>query len=47
METLAEFIAQVLVERREPEALAGAVVDFRAPFQTLYYCFETGLPPAG
>jgi glycine hydroxymethyltransferase len=47
MSAIAEFIAQVLVERRDPAALAGAVVDFRAPFQTLYYCFETGLPPIG
>ncbi len=47
MAAIAEFIAQVLVEKRDPETLAGAVVDLRAPFQTLYYCFENGLPPAG
>src|SRR6266568_592957 len=44
METIADFIARVLVERVEPEAVRDEVVAFRQPFQTLYYCFEHGLP---
>jgi hypothetical protein len=28
-----------------PEAIVNDVVEFRAPFQTLYYCFENGFPP--
>jgi glycine/serine hydroxymethyltransferase len=39
METIADFMAAVLVERREPEEMGRQVVDFRRPFQTLRYCF--------
>jgi glycine hydroxymethyltransferase len=39
METIADFMARVLVERREPEDVGREVVDFRRPFQTLHYCF--------
>jgi glycine hydroxymethyltransferase len=46
MGTIADFVAQVLVERRDPEAIADDVTAFRLPCQTLYYCFEHGLPPA-
>ncbi|HEX9038553.1 MAG TPA: aminotransferase class I/II-fold pyridoxal phosphate-dependent enzyme [Ktedonobacterales bacterium] len=46
METIAGFIARALVEGVEPERLAPEVLAFRAPFQTVYYCFEAGLPPA-
>jgi hypothetical protein len=28
-----------------PEAIVNDVVEFRSPFQTLYYCFENGFPP--
>jgi glycine hydroxymethyltransferase len=45
MEQIADFIARVLVDHTEPEALVGDVTDFRAPYQTLYYCVEQGLPP--
>ncbi|HEU4782167.1 MAG TPA: aminotransferase class I/II-fold pyridoxal phosphate-dependent enzyme [Ktedonobacterales bacterium] len=45
MEQIADFIARVLVDRTEPEALVGDVTAFRAPYQTLYYCVEEGLPP--
>ncbi len=45
MEQIADFIARVLVEEAAPERVAGDVVDFRAPFQTLYYCFEHPAPP--
>ena len=45
MEQIADFIARVLVDRTEAEALLGDVTAFRAPYQTLYYCVEDGLPP--
>jgi glycine hydroxymethyltransferase len=45
METIADFISQMLVEGVEPEALIGEVREFREPYQTLYYCVENGLPP--
>jgi glycine hydroxymethyltransferase len=44
METIADFIARILVERAEPEAVRDEVIAFRQPYQTLYYCFENGLP---
>ncbi len=42
---VADFIARVLVEGVEPERLVDEVVAFRKPYQTIYYCFEAGLPP--
>ena len=42
---IADFIAQVLVDNVEPEAIRDDVLDFRRPFQTLYYAFDTELPP--
>jgi glycine hydroxymethyltransferase len=39
MEQIADFIAAVLVEGRPPEEVRREVVDFRAPFQTVGYCF--------
>jgi glycine hydroxymethyltransferase len=44
MTTIADFIARILVERAEPEAVRDEVIAFRQPYQTLYYCFENGLP---
>lgn len=44
METIADFIARVLVERVEPETVCDNESAFRQPYQTLYYCFEHGLP---
>ena len=44
METIADFIARVLVEGTAPEQLVDEVVAFREPYQTVYYCFENGLP---
>lgn len=46
METIASFMARVLIEGEEPERVARDVVAFRQPYQTVYYCFEAGLPPA-
>ena len=44
METIADFIARILVERAEPEAVRGDVMAFRQAYQTMYYCFENGVP---
>jgi glycine hydroxymethyltransferase len=44
METIADFIARVLVEGVAPEQLADEVVAFREPYQTIYYCFENERP---
>jgi glycine hydroxymethyltransferase len=44
MEAIAGFVARVLVDGVAPERLAGEVVDFRAPFQDLYYCFDRPSP---
>ena len=47
METIADFIARILVERAEPERVVDEVIAFRQPYQTLYYCFEHRLPSQG
>ncbi|MGH2495916.1 MAG: serine hydroxymethyltransferase [Ktedonobacteraceae bacterium] len=44
METIADFIARILVERAEPLAVRDEVMAFRQPYQRLYYCFEHGFP---
>ncbi len=44
METIANFIARIVVEGADPQDVVEDVVDFRAPYQKLYYCFENGLP---
>lgn len=44
METIADFIARVLVEGVSPEQLADEVIAFREPYQTVYYCFEHERP---
>lgn len=44
METIAGFIARVLVEGEAPERVRDDVVAFREPYQRVYYCFEAGLP---
>jgi glycine hydroxymethyltransferase len=46
METIAGFMGRILIDGVEPESLVGDVIDFREPFQTLYYSFEAGFPPA-
>ena len=45
METIADFIARLLLERVEPARVVDDVIAFRQPYQTLYYCFESDLPP--
>jgi glycine hydroxymethyltransferase len=44
METIADFIARVLVERASVEQVADDVVAFRQSYQALYYNFDHGLP---
>ncbi len=45
METIAGLIARVLVEGEAPEDVRKDALALRSGFQTLYYCFENGLPP--
>ena len=45
MQTIAGFIARVLVHNEPPEKVARDVEDFRLPQQTIYYNFDHGLPP--
>lgn len=40
MERIAEFIAAVLIEARDPAAVQRDVVDFRSAYQTVGYCFD-------
>ena len=47
METIADFIARILVEGVAPETVRDEVIAFREPYQTLYYCFENGTPDLG
>jgi len=44
MEQIAGFIARVLVEKAAPEDVLEDVIELRQPYQTLYYCFDNGLP---
>ncbi|MGQ9598879.1 MAG: serine hydroxymethyltransferase [Anaerolineae bacterium] len=45
MEQIADWIARILVEGEAPERIRDEVIEFRRSFQTLYYCFDAGLPP--
>jgi glycine hydroxymethyltransferase len=40
MERIAEFVAAVLVDARDPAAVRRDVVDFRSAYQTVGYCFD-------
>lgn len=44
MEAIADFMARILVEQEAPETVGEEVIEFRQPYQTLYYCFDHGLP---
>ncbi|MEZ5924499.1 MAG: serine hydroxymethyltransferase [Hyphomicrobiaceae bacterium] len=46
MRAIADLIARVVVKGEAPETVAKESVALRRSFPTLYYCFETGLPPA-
>jgi glycine hydroxymethyltransferase len=45
MEQIAEMIARVVVRSEAAEAVKKDALALRAGHQTLYYCFENGLPP--
>ncbi len=44
METIAEFIARVLVKGESVESVGKDVIDFRLPKQTIYYNFDNEYP---
>ncbi len=44
MDTIANFIARIVVEQAPVEAVVKEVMAFREPFQTFYYCVEHSLP---
>ncbi|HSL31852.1 MAG TPA: serine hydroxymethyltransferase, partial [Anaerolineales bacterium] len=44
METIAGFIARILVEKEDPASVQKDVLDFRLPRQTLYYNFDNEYP---
>ena len=44
METIADFIARVLIKQEDPELVGKEVIDFRLPKQTLYYNFDNDYP---
>jgi glycine hydroxymethyltransferase len=44
METIAGFIARVLVENEDPDSVGRDVIDFRLPKQILYYNFDNEYP---
>src|SRR5947207_5535619 len=44
METIAAFMARLLIEQEAPEQVVDDVIAFRQPYQTLYYCFDHGMP---
>ena len=44
METIAEFMARVLVKGEDAESVGKDVVDFRLPKQTIYYNFDHEYP---
>ncbi len=44
METIAEFMARVLVNGEAPESVRRDVEDFRLPMQDFYYNFDNGWP---
>jgi glycine hydroxymethyltransferase len=44
METIAAFIARLLIEQAAPEDIVDDVIAFRQPYQTLYYCFDHPMP---
>jgi glycine hydroxymethyltransferase len=44
METIADFMARLLIEKAAPEEIVDDVIAFRQSYQTLYYCFNQGMP---
>ncbi len=46
MERIADMIARVILQGEDPEAVRADALALRTGFQTLYYCFDNGMPPA-
>lgn len=46
MTQIADFIARVLIDKQSPETVLEDVVEFREPYQKLFYCFDNGIPEA-
>ena len=44
MQTIADLMARVLVEKESPETVGEDVIEFRQAYQTLFYNFDHGLP---
>lgn len=44
MDQIADYMHRVLVAGEPPESVGEEVIDFRLPFQTLYYSYDHGLP---
>ena len=44
METIADFVARVLIQGEDPMAVGKDVIEFRLPKQTLYYNFDNEYP---
>jgi hypothetical protein len=44
MQTIADFVGRVLVEKEDPESVGKDAIDFRLPKQTLYYNFDNDYP---
>ncbi len=44
MEWIARQITEILLHRKDPTAVADAVIDFMKNHRTVYYCHEHGLP---
>lgn len=44
MDQIADFMARVLIAKEAPENVLEDVVDFREPYQKMFYCFDNGLP---
>lgn len=45
MDTIADFMSRVLIEKQSPENVLEDVIEFRQAYQTLYYNFDHGIPP--
>lgn len=44
MVQIADFMARVLIDKHSPESVLEDVVEFREPYQKLFYCFDNGMP---
>ncbi|HQX76809.1 MAG TPA: serine hydroxymethyltransferase, partial [Thermoflexales bacterium] len=45
MDTIADFMSRVLIEKQSPENVLEDVIEFRQAYQTLYYNFDHCIPP--